>query len=236
MKFTVAPQVFEKLPGVCFGAVAAYGMNNRAGYPVIAARLDEAIAAAAARFEGKKVKDDPAILPYRTAFQSLGVNPNKFMSSIEAMFTRVAKGKGLPHINPIVDLGNALSLKYVLPMGAHDIVQAEGHDIEVRFSTAADTFIPFGETEAETMPAGELIYTVGPRVRTRHWIWRQSELGKIGPDSCDIFFPIDGFAPFNKDAILAARDELAELCRTVFCCTDVRMGFVDREHPSFDLS
>ena len=25
MKFTVAPEVFERLPDVCFGAVAAYG-------------------------------------------------------------------------------------------------------------------------------------------------------------------------------------------------------------------
>ena len=235
MKFTVAPQVFERLPDVCFGAVAAYGIDNKADYPAITARLDEAIAATFARFEGKKVREDPAILPYRTAFQSLGVNPNKFMSSIEAMFTRVAKGKGLPHINPIVDLGNALSLEYVLPMGAHDIEQAEGHDIEVRFSTPGDTFIPFGESEAESMPEGELIYTVGTHVRTRHWIWRQSELGKIGPDSRDIFFPIDGFASFNKDAILAAQTELAELCRSVFGCKTVKTGFVCAEAPAFEL-
>ena len=235
MKFTVAPQVFERLPGVCFGAVAAYGIDNGADYPAIVAMLDEAIAATCARFEGRKVKDDPAILPYRAAFQSLGVNPNKFMSSIEAMFTRVAKGKGLPHINPIVDLGNALSLKYVLPMGAHDIAQAEGRDIKVRFSTIDDTFIPFGETEAEQMPDGELIYTVGNRVRTRHWIWRQSELGKIGPESRDIFFPIDGFAPFNKDAILTAQAELAELCRSLFGCQTVKTGFVDADHPAFEL-
>ncbi|WP_334295952.1 phenylalanine--tRNA ligase beta subunit-related protein, partial [Clostridioides difficile] len=35
--------------------------------------------------------------------------------------TRVAKNKKLPHINPIVDLGNSISLKYLLPMGAHDM-------------------------------------------------------------------------------------------------------------------
>ena len=120
-------------------------------------------------------------------------------------------------------------------MGAHDIEQAEGHDIEVRFSTPGDTFIPFGESEAESMPEGELIYTVGTHVRTRHWIWRQSELGKIGPDSRDIFFPIDGFASFNKDAILAAQTELAELCRSVFGCKTVKTGFVCAEAPAFEL-
>lgn len=234
MRFVVAPQVFAALPDVCFGVVAAWGVDNAAGYPAIAARLDAAVAAAAARFAGKKVKEDPAVLPYRQAFQALGINPNKFMSSIEAMFTRVAKGKGLPRINPVVDLGNALSLTYVLPMGAHDMGGLTA-DLEVRLSRAGDTFVPFGESEAESVSAGELVYVSGSVVRTRRWIWRQSELGKIGPQSRDIFFPIDGFSSVNKDAVLAARDELARLCREVFGCADVRTGFVDAAHPSFEL-
>ena len=85
------------------------------------------------------------------------------------------------------------------------------------------------------MPAGELVYTVGKRVRTRHWIWRQSELGKIGRESRDIFFPIDGFAPFNTDAIMAAQAELAELCRSLFGCRIVRTGFVDAKMPVLEL-
>ncbi|WP_418889350.1 phenylalanine--tRNA ligase beta subunit-related protein [Porcincola intestinalis] len=47
----------------------------------------------------------------------MNINPNKYFCSIEALFTRIAKGKGVPHINPVVDLGNAISLKYTLPMG-----------------------------------------------------------------------------------------------------------------------
>jgi len=236
MKFTVAPGVFEKLPGVCFGVVVGKGIDNTAEHPEVSSMLDKAVAEVQSRFEGKKVKEDTAILPYRHAFTSLGINPNKFMSSIEAMVTRVAKGKGLPHINPVVDLGNALSLKYILPMGAHDIVQAKGCDIEVRFSCEGDSFIPFGEIAAETVPPGELVYVVGKQIRTRHWIWRQSELGKISPASRDIFFPIDGFAQFNEEAILAARDELVGLCGSVLGCNTVLSGFVDAEHPFFDLS
>ncbi len=36
------------------------------------------------------------------------------MSSVEAMVKRVAKGNFLPSINPVVDLGNSISLKYIL--------------------------------------------------------------------------------------------------------------------------
>ena len=234
MKFTVEPQVFEKLPGVCFGVVIAKGIDNKRDYAKIAELLNGGIAAAEARYADRKVKEDPAVLPYREAFTKLGMNPNTFMSSIEAMFTRVAKGKGLPHINPIVDLGNALSLKYVLPMGAHDIGQMDG-DMEVRFSREGDCFIPFGETETEAMPEGELIYTVGQKVRTRRWIWRQSEIGKIGPESRDIFFPIDGFEAVNQEAILSAREELAGLCREIFGCAGVRTAFIDAGNNSVEL-
>ena len=48
-------------------------------------------------------------------------------------------------------------------------------DVEVRFSREGDKFIPFGETEAEVLDAGELVYAVGDKVRTRRWIWRQRE-------------------------------------------------------------
>lgn len=236
MKFSVEAAVFEKLPQVCFGVVAARGIDNSRSYPEIESMLDAAAAAAAQRYQGRKVKEDPAILPYREAFRSLGINPNKFMSSIEALFTRISKGKEMPHINGIVDLGNALSLKYVLPMGAHDISRMAGTDgIEVRFSREGDTFVPFGETAAEQMPAGELTYASGSRICMRHWIWRQSELGKIGPESRDIFFPIDGFADANRDAIMAARQELAGLCTRFFGCSSVITGFVDREHPSIEF-
>lgn len=63
------------------------------------------------------------------------------MSSIESMLARTSKGKGLPSISPIVDLGNAISLKYMVPLGAHDIDTLSG-DIEVRFSKQGDIFFP----------------------------------------------------------------------------------------------
>ncbi len=42
-----------------------------------------------------------------------------------------------------------------------------------------DKFVPFGETDVELMEEGELIYSVGDMVKTRRWIWRQGEEGKL---------------------------------------------------------
>ena len=116
MRFVVKKEIFEELPSACFGVVMAKGIDNNNAYPEIEQFLDESIQAAMQRFEGRKVKEDPDILPYREAFRALNINPNKYFCSIEALFTRIVKGKGVPHINPVVDLGNAISLKYTLPM------------------------------------------------------------------------------------------------------------------------
>ncbi len=228
MRFAVAPEVFSALPDVCFGVVVARGIDNTQAVLAVDALLEAGIAAAEAAFREAKVKEHPAILPYRRAFEALGMNPNKFMSSIEALFTRVSKGKGLPRINPIVDLGNAVSLQFVLPIGAHDIGQMDA-DIEIRPARAGDSFLPFGETDPETPNEGEIVYVVGDKVRTRRWIWRQSELGKIGPTCRDVFFPIDGFVP-DKENVLAARDDLAAHCRAIFGC-EVAVGYVDARTP-----
>ena len=234
MKFIIEKEVFEKLPTACFGVVVAKGVDNTGHYEKIDRMLDESIAMASARFEGKKVKEEPDIIPYREAFRALDINPNKYMCSAEALFTRIAKGKCMPHINPLVDLNNAVSLKHTIPMGTHDLgVSAE--DIEVRYSREGDIFIPFGAEEPEAVDAHEVVYAVGNDVRTRRWTWRQSEHGKIGPETSYVFFPLDGFTDHNKDEVLAARDELARLLEEVFGCA-VKTGYLDAENREMDLS
>lgn len=234
MKFIVEEEVFEKLPTACFGVVVAKGIDNTKSYPEIDQLLEDAIQEASTRFEGKKVKEEPTILPYRNAFQALGMNPNKFMCSAEALFTRIAKGKGMPHINPLVDLNNAISLKHTIPMGTHDLGISE-EDMEVRYAKPGDVFVPFGSEEVESPEEGEVVYAVGNDVRTRRWTWRQSEHGKIGPETSYVFFPLDGITDFNQQEVLAARDELAEKLQSIFGC-EVKIGYVDKDQREMDIT
>lgn len=233
MKFIVDRDVFNKLDNVCFGVVVAKGIDNSKDNIEINELLKNIIELDERKFEGKKVKELEEIIYYRDAFKSLDINPNKFMASNEAMITRVAKKKGLPNINPIVNLGNAISLKYIVPLGAHDI-DTVGGDIYVKFSKKGDSFIPFGSDEKEYLEDDELIYFAGDRVRTRRWIWRQSEHGKIVSESKNIFFPIDGFTDKNYDEVISARDELAKLLEEKLNC-EVKVGFIDKNNSEFEI-
>lgn len=138
------------------------------------------------------LKSHPDIAIYRDALMKVDINPNKYTNSVEAMSKRVIKGGALPRINALVDLCNAIALKEVISLGAHDLADLNA-DLEVRLTRDGDKFLPFGASDFEPVPSGELVLTSGNEIQTRQWLWRQSELGKITLNSSDIFFQLVGF-------------------------------------------
>lgn len=232
MRFKVYDEVFEKLPDLYFGVVVGNQINNQQNIPEIYDLMKNEMSKVENNLKGVNLKEYQGVIPYRDAFNQLNLNPNKFMSSVEAMVKRVSKGNILPSINPVVDLVNRISLKYILPMGAHDLDALEG-EIAIRFSRKGDTFTPLGEELAEVLDNGELVYADSKRIRTRRWIWRQSNIGKIDENSKNIFFPIDGFQT-NKEKVMKASEELEILLQRYFNC-QIKKGFIDINHPEMEI-
>lgn len=228
MKFIIENKVFETLNNLCVAVIIARGINNTKKIDDISIMLKENIANVEKEFENIKVKESSYIKCYRDAFQKLNINPNKFMCSIEALLTRISKKKGMPEINSVVDLVNAVSIKYKLPMGAHDL-DSMNEDFYIRYSTDNDIFLPFGETDTEKMESNELVYASSNDIRTRRWIWRQSEHGKIIESSKNIIFPIDAFVGINDDKAVNAREELSNLLSKFFNC-EIITGMIDAKN------
>ncbi len=218
MEFRIEPQVFDVLPGLCVGLVEARGVDNSVARPEVDALLDAAVADAQARLADMKASDDARVQPYREAFHALGMSPSRYPSSNIALLRRIAKGKDLWRVNPVVDLGNAISIKYGLPLGAH--VMETDEALDLRFSRPGDIFVELGSTEPDpTLEPGELVYAAGNLVHTRRWTWRQSENGKVeAKGDLDLLFPIDGFVGVNDAQVTAACEELARALRDVFAC------------------
>ena len=232
MKFFVTQDVFNMLPDAEFGLVSVKGADNHGKNAEIEALLDEGVKACEALYAGKKVKDEPELQPYREAFRAIGVNPNRYMCAAEALMTRIAKEQGMPAINSIVDLGNAMSLKYRLPIGAHDLDTMDPEGFGVRVSVAGDTFLPFGAEEREPVDPGEVVYASGSKIRTRRWTWRQGVEGMMTEDTTHMLFIIDGFEN-NLDRILECRAELAGLAAKYLGGT-VKEGLINKDCMEFE--
>ena len=228
MRYTVDEKVFDLNPEIKFGIIIGTGLTNSATTEDDERRLRQSEAHMREMYGSDDVRSLPNVALYREMMSKAGINPNKFQVSVEAMYKRILKGGSLPTINALVDLCNAVSIEEIISLGGHDLADIH-ENLEVRFSVDGDRFLPFGEMEYEPVEPGELVFTSGNVVQTRKWVWRQSELGKVTPDSSDIIFQLVGFG--DDPSFINAMNAIEELARHRFGGTTQHF-VVDRDHRS----
>jgi DNA/RNA-binding domain of Phe-tRNA-synthetase-like protein len=198
MFFSIQKELFDILPDLTIGMVVAKDVDNTHPSKEIEDLLNRAVEELKRNFIGDKVQEHPRIKPWRTAFSKLGISGSKFPSSIESMARRVLKGDPFPKINPLVDLYNSVSLRFMVPMGGHDLDTIDG-DIHLRFAEGWEPFTSMGGTETITVPKGELVYCDNREVLTRNWVWRQCEKDKATEKTKTIFIPIDVLGEVGRE-------------------------------------
>ncbi|MCX2726448.1 phenylalanine--tRNA ligase beta subunit-related protein [Thermomicrobium sp. 4228-Ro] len=232
-RFRIAREVFERFPDYLVVVLVVEALDNQRAPEQARALLSESIAQAREQYGTRDPKDLPAIAVWRHAFRTLGWSASTYQSSVEALLRRTLKGNPPPSINPTVDLVNAASLRFLVPVGAHDLDTApEG--ITVRPSEAGDRFLPLGEGEPEIPEPGEIVYAHDHEVRTRRWVWRQSRIGLVTPETRRVFVPIDAFHGVTADAALEAAEWLAAQFERLLGAT-IRRDLVDRARPEIVL-
>lgn len=233
MRYSVEPWLFDTLPDLRFGILVGAGMSNSASSEDDAGRLRDAELKLRRNLAGKELKDEPQIALYRSALQAVGINPNKYQNSVEAMCKRILKGTDLPSINALVDACNAISIQEVISLGGHDLKDIH-EDLCVRRSKKGDAYLPFGSAEYERLEEGEVIFTAGSIVQTRQWLWRQSELGKMTLETKDVFFQLVGFDGEHLVRLERAMDALANLIESRFRGT-ARQFVVSKDTRSIEF-
>jgi len=198
MLFSIQKELFDILPNLTIGVVLAKDVNNTQLSKEIDDLLIQAIGEMKKNFIGDKAQEHPRIKPWRTAFSRLGISGSKFQSSIESMTRRVLKGDPFPKINPLVDLYNSVSLRFLVPMGGHDLDTIKGN-IYLRFAEGWEPFTPMGGGETIRVPKGELVYCDDREVLTRNWVWRQCEKDKATEKTKNIFIPIDVLGEVGRE-------------------------------------
>ena len=110
------------------------------------------------------------------------------------MARRVLRGDPIPSINALVDIGNTISLRHLVPAGGHAI-DVVTQDITLRPATGHETFIPFGSDQVENPEPGEIVFVEGDTVLTRRWTWRQANHTLTLLTTTAIEYNVDGLPP-----------------------------------------
>ncbi len=231
--YSIAEAVFAQFSGYLRGVVLAYDITNGAAPAALLDELRAAEASVRERLTLESVADHPRLTAWREAFRALGIKPTEFRPSLEALARRALRGQPLPAINTLADLGNLVSLRYLVPTGGHAL-DGVTQDLALRPATGAEVFVPFGSDQVEHPAPGEIILVEGQTVLTRRWIWRQSNHTLLLPTTTAIEFNVDALPP-------VAEPEVAEICAAVmglirqYCGGRLRYEVLSQAHPRLRL-
>lgn len=213
--YSIDSKIFDLFPDFIRGVLVARDVVNQPSPEELIVILREEEEEMRRRVAGQEIAVHPRVNSWREAFRKMGVKPSEYRSSIEAMARRVANGHQLPAINALVDIGNIISLRYLIPTGGHALDHVR-EPICLRPATGNEVFVPFGTDQPENPDPGEIIFTEGDAVLTRRWVWRQSNHTLTELETRFIEFNLDGLPPVSVMEINQAGENLAGLVQR-FC-------------------
>jgi DNA/RNA-binding domain of Phe-tRNA-synthetase-like protein len=145
------------------------------------------------------------------AYLQFGSKPNRTPCSAQALRKRVLKDGHIPTINPVVDLYNAVSLRYALPVGGENynayvgrafLTIAQGDEV---FETVMN-----GEALIETPTPGEVIWRDDAGVTCRRWNWRQGIRTRLEAATGRMWFVLESLETMPEDALAEASNTLVD--------------------------
>lgn len=203
----VAPEVFALRPDYRALLVAVDGITPGPSDATSDALLRAAEESATRALEETAVTDLPHVAAWRDAYTAFGAKPGRTRNSLEALLRR-APG-GLPRVNRLTDVYNAISVAHQVPLGGEDLAAYDGAPHLVRatgtevFDTTAD-----GEDVVEHPEPGEVVWRDATGVTCRRWNWRQGRRTRLREGTTSALFVLDALGPLDDDELSTVGDEL----------------------------
>lgn len=177
MHFCHSSDIWSEFPELSAGVLHVNGIHREVS---VANHVAEFEAMAQARLADSAEGELLEIQAWRRAFSRMGLKPTQYRSAPEALLRRFRQEHALPRLHPLIDLCNAISLSFAIPIAVFDSDKIAG-DLEVRRAGGHETYLTFGG-EIEHPEPNEVIFADREeRAHARRWTNRQSGLSAVRP-------------------------------------------------------
>jgi DNA/RNA-binding domain of Phe-tRNA-synthetase-like protein len=202
--FCHSPALWAQFPQLVPGVLVVRGIHPNVEMPV-----EPWYARARERLSRGPESELPEVSAWRRAFATMGFKPTQYRSAGEALLRRFRRENDLPRLHPLVDLGNALSLAYAMPVAVLDLAGVDSH-IEVRHAAGGEEHLGFGG-EVEHVEPGEVIFAdAANHAHARRWTFRQSRRSTVSVTTYEVLIVAEGLHATAGADVPALVDELAK--------------------------
>ncbi|MCM0679133.1 phenylalanine--tRNA ligase beta subunit-related protein [Micromonospora phytophila] len=187
MRFQHSPRLWAEHPTLVAGVLHAEGVDGKPRAELPLARLHDT---ARERLAGSSEGGFPEIQAWRRAFSRMGLAPTRYRCAAESLLRRLRTAGSLPEVHPLVDLGNAISVAYAIPVGIFDAALI-GEGLEVRHARGDERYLTFGGTHEHPDPDEVIFADPAGRAHARRWTNRQSGWSAVRDDTASILVVVE---------------------------------------------
>ncbi len=182
------------------------GVDNSTYPPELEREIKSAVEEARRLYSLDALKEHSIIRAYRDFYwRVLKIDPTKQRPSQEALLRRILRGGDLPRISPVVDIGNAVSIKYLVPIGLYDISKIRGGKLRLRLSERGELFYPIGGGVEEL--EGQIVLAAGGQI-LHVYPYRDSVETKIDVSTRDVLAVVAGVRGVDLQRLIDAANAL----------------------------
>lgn len=175
--FSHHPSIRAEFPTLAAGVLLIEDVQNLA-------RPEQAIgefeARAVARLNAQPESEFAEIQAWRRAFSQMGLKPTQYRCAAEALLRRLRKEHSLPRLHPLVDLCNAASAAYAIPVAVFDRDTITG-DLIVQHAQGDEDYLNFAGDHEHPSPDEVIFADSAGHAHARRWTNRQSARSATRP-------------------------------------------------------
>lgn len=203
MRFGHSAALWQQFPQLVPGVLVVADVH-----PGLAAPLEPWHARARARLARGPESELAEVSAWRRAYTQMGLKPTQYRSAAEALLRRFRREGDLPRLHPLVDLCNAVSLAFALPVAVFDLAGVDSR-LEVRHAVGREEHTGFGG-ETEHAEPGEVIFAdAASHAHARRWTFRQSRRSTVSLGTRDVLIVAEGLHPTAATDVPALIDALS---------------------------
>ncbi len=175
MHFEHSGEIWGDFPELVPGVMFAAGITADAP---VAHRADRFTAVAKSRLAESAEGELPEIQAWRRAFSRMGLKPTQYRCAAESLLRRFRKEGALPQLHPLVDLCNAVSLAFAIPVAVFDVSKIAGH-LAVRYAAGDEDYLTFSGDVEHPSPHEVIFADRAGQAHARRWSNRQSGMSAV---------------------------------------------------------
>jgi len=161
-----------------------------------------------------RLTENPIVQAYRRFMWRLGIDPTKVRPSSEALARRVLHGSSLPRINSVVDIGNIVSLRTLIPIGLYDL-DTVNPPFVLKLSEGYEEFAPIGSQGVERLRRGLPIIVDSRDLVIHIYPHRDSRYSMITSSTKNMLIVSCGVPGIPKSLVIEATESVVNMIRSV---------------------